>query len=81
MKKNKIKMQMYTEPGTVQAKDLRKKYERKDVMDDLMKALEYFPFFQQVDTRSEKGMFALTFHEQHMGRIKEVIDKSGKTPS
>ena len=76
-------MQMYTEPGTVrtilvQAKDLRKKYERKDVMDDLMKALEYFPFFQRVDTRSEKGMFALTFHEEHTGRIKEVIDKIRK---
>ena len=74
---------MYTEPGTVrtilvQAKDLRKKYERKDVMDDMMKALEYFPFFQRVDTRSEKGMFALTFHEEHMGRMKEVINKIRK---
>ena len=75
---------MYTEPGTVrtilvQAKDLRKKYERKDVMDDMMKALEYFPFFQWVDTRSEKGMFALTFHEEHMGRMKEVINKVRKS--
>ena len=74
---------MYTEPGTVrtilvQAKDLRKKYERKDVMDDMMKALQYFPFFQRVDTRSEKGMFALTFHEEHMGRMKEVINKIRK---
>ena len=73
---------MYTEPGTVrtilvQARDLRKKYERKDVMDELMKALGYFPFFQRVEPRSEKGMFAMTFHEEHMGRIK-VIDKIRK---
>ena len=47
-------------------------------MDELMKALEYFPFFQRVDTRSEKGIFALTFHEEHMGKIKEVIDKIRK---
>ena len=63
----------------VQAKDLGKKYERKDVMDELMKALECFPFFQRVDTRSEKGMFALTIHEEHMERIKEVIDKIRKS--
>ena len=43
-------------------------------MDDLMKALEHFPFFQ----RSEKGMFALTFHKEHTGRIKEVIYKIRK---
>ena len=70
-------MQMYTVPGMVriilvQAKDLRKKYERKDVMDDLMKALDYFPFFQLVEPRKEKGVFAMTFYEDHMGRIKEV---------
>ena len=64
-------MQIYTEPGTVrtilvQAKDLRKNYKREDVMDDLMKALDYFPFFQRVEPREEKGVFALTFNEDHM---------------
>ena len=76
-------MQIYTEPGTVrtilvQAKDLRKNYKREDVMDDLMKALDYFPFFQRVEPREEKGVFALTFNEDHMGRIKQVIDKIRK---
>ena len=47
-------------------------------MDDLMKALGYFPFVQRLEPREEKGVFVLTFNEDHMGRITEVIDKIRK---
>ena len=76
-------MQILTKPGMVstilvQAENVNKKHEMKDVMDDMMKALDYISFFQWVETRKEAGM---TFQEKHMGRIKEVVDKIGKITS
>ena len=66
-------MQMLSEPGTVgtilvQAKSLHKKYEMKDVMDIMMKALDYVPYFQRVEPRKEAGMWAITFEKKHIGR-------------
>ena len=79
-------MQIYTEPGTictilVQVKDLRKNYKIEDVMDDLMKALDHFPILPTGGTQGKKGVFAMTFYEDHMGRIKEVVWKIRKNTS
>ena len=78
-------MQKLTEPGTVctilvQAKNKQKKYEMKDMMDIMMEALDYVPYFERVEPRKE-GMWAMTFEEKHIGRIKEVVRKIRKNTS
>ena len=78
-------MQKLTEPGTVrtilvQAKNIQKKYEMKDVMDIMMKALDYVPYFQRVEPWKE-GMWAMTFEEKHIERIKEVVRNIRKNTS
>ena len=61
-------MQKLTERGPahtilVQDKKIQKKYETKNVM---MKALDYFPYFQRVKPRKEAGMWAMTLEEKHI---------------
>ena len=72
-------MEKLTKPGAVrtvlvQAKNRQKKYEMKDIM---MEALHYVPYFEQVAPQKE-GIWAMTFDENHIGRIKEVVRKIRK---
>ena len=78
-------MEKLIEPGTartilVQAKNRQKKYEMKDMMDIMMEALDYVPYFERVAPRKE-GMWSMTFEENHIGRIKEVVRKIRKNTS
>ena len=78
-------MQKLTEPGTVrtiliQAKNRQKKYEMKDIMDIMMEALDYVPYFERAAPRKE-GMWSMTFEENHIGRIKEVVRNIRKNTS
>ena len=52
----------------------------KDMMDIMMEALDYVPYFEQVAPRKE-GMWSMTFDENHIGRIKEVVRKIRKNTS
>ena len=52
----------------------------KNMMDIMIEALENVPYFQRVEPRKE-GMWAMTFEEKHIGRIKEVVMKIRKNTS
>ena len=49
----------------------------KDMMDIMMEALDYIPYFERAAPWKE-GMWSMTFEENHIGRIKEVVRKIRK---